>query len=95
MSRRWYVRAAAVTGATVCALAMGVPIASADASGDASCIGLEASAISPPGSLDEFPGGMAEATSFVRDTFGKVGPAASFVARIHAGSHQACDEATE
>jgi hypothetical protein len=74
---------------------MGVPIASADASGSASCIGLEASAISPPGSLNEFPGGMAELTSFAMDNFGKLGPLASFVAQIHAGSHEACDEATE
>ncbi len=94
MNRRWYVRCGAMTAVAACALLLSGPSAVADASGNASCLGIEASAISPPGSLEEFPGGMPELVRFVMDQAGKVGPVASQVARIHAGSHEACDEAT-
>lgn len=67
----------------------------ADAGTHASCIGLEASSISAPGTSDELPGGMPQLTEFLRDTFGHQGPVVSFVAHIHAGSHEGCDEATE
>jgi hypothetical protein len=67
----------------------------AEAGGHASCIGIEVSAISPPGSSDEFPGGAPELIGFVRSEFGQVGPVVSFVAKLHEGSHEACDEATE
>jgi hypothetical protein len=63
----------------------------ADASGEASCIGIEASSISPPGSSLEFPGGMPELLSFVRGTGAKIGPVVSSSAKVHAGSHEACE----
>jgi hypothetical protein len=73
--------------------------ASADAGSHASCVGIEASSISPKGSLTEFPGGMQELTAFVRSLADELGisPGAviSFVASLHEGSHAACDEATE
>jgi hypothetical protein len=65
------------------------------ANAHASCIGHEAAGISPAGSTDEFPGGMPEVVASLRDTFGVVGPIVSFVAKLHEGSHEACDEATE
>jgi hypothetical protein len=59
----------------------------------ASCLGFEASGISPPGSSDEFPGGMPELKTFVTDSFPGTPPGAiySAVAQVHAGSHEACD----
>jgi hypothetical protein len=91
-----YVRnAAAITAAAAFALAVGVPVAGADAHGNASCIGFEASGISPPGSSGEFPGGAPELIGFVQTEFGQVGPIVSSVAKLHEGSHEACDEATE
>jgi hypothetical protein len=67
--------------------------ASADAQGNASCIGFEASGVSPVGSSDEFPGGMPELQQFLRDTFGTpTGAVVSEVAHEHLGSHEACDE---
>lgn len=94
MNRRWCVRAAAaMAGVAACTLVLSGP-ASADPSGNASCLGIEAAAISPPGSLEEFPGGMPELVRFVHDQLGKLGPVASQVAQIHAGSHEACDAAT-
>lgn len=61
----------------------------------ASCMALEASNISPPGSLDEVPGGMPEFNAFIRENV--PGPKGAFtrqIAKLHAGSHDACDEAT-
>jgi len=73
--------------------------ATADAGSHASCVGIEASSISPKGSLEEFPSGMPELTAFVRSLANELGvsPGAiiSFVAGLHEGSHPACDEATE
>ena len=60
----------------------------------ASCMALEASNISPPGSSDEVPGGMPEFNAFVRENV--PGPQGAFtrqIATLHAGSHEACDEA--
>jgi hypothetical protein len=75
--------------------AMGAPAAFGDASGKASCIGIEASGVSPPGSSDEFPGGMSQLVSAVRaEAGGKLGPAVSAFAQLHAGSHEACDAAS-
>ena len=68
----------------------------ADAQGNASCVGFEASSISPPGSLEEFPGGMPALQEFLRENVGT--PTGGFVsdfAQLHEGSHQACDEAAE
>jgi hypothetical protein len=69
----------------------------ADAATHASCIGHEASGISPKGSSDEFPGGMPQIHAVVTEAFPGVpyGAIISTVAKIHAGSHEACDEATE
>ena len=69
----------------------------AEAGAPASCVGHEASNISPPGSSDEFPGGMPELHSFIRENFPGTPPGAviSSVAKLHEGSHEACDEATE
>jgi hypothetical protein len=78
-----------------CALVIGVPAGVADAGSHASCIGIEASSISPPDSSDEFSGGMPQLVAFVRDELGQLGPVASAVAKLHEGSHEACDEATE
>ena len=64
----------------------------ADAHGDASCIGFEASGIAPPGSSDEVPGGVAELQVFLRNTFGHpTGAVVSDFAHLHLGSHEACD----
>jgi hypothetical protein len=66
--------------------------AAADAHGNASCLGFEASGIAPPGSSDEFPGGVAELQAFLLDTFGHpTGAIVSGAAQLHLGSHEACD----
>ena len=69
----------------------------AEAGAPASCVGHEASNISPPGSSDEFPGGMPELQQFIRENFPGTPPGAviSSVAKLHEGSHEACDEALE
>ena len=77
---------------------LSMQVAFADASSHASCIGIEASSISPPGSIDELPGGMSDCRPSCRTWPGKgVTPGAiiSSVAQLHEGSHAACDEATE
>jgi len=67
----------------------------ADAGPHASCLGFEASAIAPAGTSDEFPGGVPDLLAAVR-TFGvPVGVIYRDVAKLHEGSHEACDEATE
>lgn len=80
-------------------LLLGAQPALADSSGNASCMGIEASAISPPGISDEFPGGAAELMAFIRDLADQLGvpPGAivKFIAQLHEGSHEACDEAIE
>lgn len=85
----------AIAAVALVVLVMGVPIAGAEASGDASCVGVEASAISPPGSSEEVPGGMPALIDFVKSEAGKAGPVVSSIARLHEGSHEACDEAIE
>jgi len=61
----------------------------------ASCMGHEAAAISPPGTSDEVPGGMPEFNAFIRSLPGSPGATMSFIAKLHEGSHEACDEALE
>lgn len=64
----------------------------ADAQGNASCLGFEASGIAPAGSSDEFPGGMAELQQWLRDNVGPpTGAVVSEAAHLHLGSHEACD----
>jgi sugar phosphate isomerase/epimerase len=70
-------------------------VAMADAHAAASCIGFEASEISPHGSSDEFPGGVPEVNRLLRDLGLPHGAIFSAVAKLHEGSHEACDEATE
>ena len=74
-------------------LALGpVGPAFADAQGNASCLGFEASGIAPAGSSDEFPGGMKELQAFLRDNVGHpTGAIVSEAAHLHLGSHEACD----
>lgn len=69
----------------------------ADAGANASCVGHEASAISPAGTSDELPGGMPQLISFLKEAFPGVstGQIVGQIAKIHAGSHEACDEALE
>jgi hypothetical protein len=90
-------RVAVVTVASTALIAAaGAQSAPGDASGLASCIGIEASSVSPPGSSAEAPGGMAQLVAFVKaEAGGKFGPAVSSFARLHAGSHEACDAASE
>jgi hypothetical protein len=71
--------------------------ASAAAGGPASCIGHEASNISPPGSSEEVPGGMPGLRTEIRNAFPGVpqGLVYSQIAKLHEGSHEDCDEALE
>jgi hypothetical protein len=89
-----FTRNAVGLGATALVLVISVAgPASADAQGNASCIGFEASGISPVGSSQEFPGGVPELQAILRDAFGHpTGAIISQVARQHLGSHEACDE---
>jgi hypothetical protein len=100
MDRNQSVRAVVAALAVIAGFQIaGAQPALADAGPHASCLGLEASSINPPGTSDEFPGGMSELTPLVRDLAAQngVSPGAiiSSVAHLHEGSHAACDEATE
>jgi hypothetical protein len=72
-------------------------LADNEPNGAASCMGIELAAISPPGSSDEEPGGASQFVSEVKGLAAEQGvsPGAlfSFVASLHEGSHDACDEA--
>jgi hypothetical protein len=62
----------------------------------ASCMGIEAAAISPPGSSEEAPGGVRDIKAFLDQVAPGVPPGKAFfstAARLHEGSHEACDEA--
>ena len=85
----------AATGAI--ALATPAVPAFAEAGSPASCMGHEASALSPPGSSDEALGGMPELKAFIDQMFPDQPPGAIFsaIASLHEGSHEACDEALE
>ncbi len=71
----------------------GKPVLAKGPAAPASCMGQEAAAISPPGSSDEVPRGMPEFMQFVRGLPGSPGSSISFIAGLHAGSHDACDAA--
>ncbi len=96
-------RSLRIAGATLLATAAvrvaGAGTASAQASGSASCVGIELSAISPLGTWTEFPGGASQLAAFVREFAGglgvRPGTIVSFVAQLHEGSHEACDEAID
>lgn len=75
-----------------------VPTTSALAAGsNASCMGHEASAVSPPGSSEEIPDGMPGLKAFINQTLPGVPPGVvySSIATLRLGSHEACDEALE
>lgn len=70
--------------------------------GNASCMGYEASAVSPPGTSDEAPGGMPELLAGVDAFFvapnGPLknrGAVIRLVTKLEADSHEGCDEAIE
>jgi hypothetical protein len=74
------------------------PVAATGASSSSSCVGIESSSISPPGSSEEFPGGRAQLEAVIRELAHQLGvppgEIVSQVAHLHEGSHEACDEAT-
>lgn len=64
----------------------------------ASCMGIEAAALSPPGSSDEAPGGMKDVKAFLDEVAPDTAPGQAFyriAAGLHEASHGACDEALE
>lgn len=87
--------AAVVAAGLLGMLAFGGRASAQEPNTHASCAGQEAASISPPGSSDEVPGGMPELTEFVRGLPGSPGSTIRFVASLHEGSHEACDEAIE
>jgi hypothetical protein len=95
VSKKRRVQAAVTACAAIAALLVGAQGAMADASGHASCVGIETSSVSPPGSSTEFRGGVPELVQLVQGAGGPPGATVSFVAKLHEGSHAACDEATE
>jgi hypothetical protein len=89
---------AMVCGALLAGLTLGnAGTAFAAAAGPASCMGQEASNLSPPGSSDELPAGMRGFSAFFRDNFPGTPPGSfiSTIAKLHEGSHAGCDEALE
>jgi hypothetical protein len=80
-------------------LAPGALAAPSEPSGNASCMGIELAAISPPGSSDEVPGGaqpfVGEVESIANSLGLPPGAVFAFIASLHAGSHAECDEALE
>ena len=78
-------------------LAPGALAAPTEPNGNASCIGIELGAISPPGSSDEVPGGAPMFVGDVKSIATSLGlpPGAvfAFIASLHAGSHAECDQA--
>jgi hypothetical protein len=69
----------------------------AEAGGPASCMGHESSGVSPPGSSEEIPDGRKGLNAFIKSEFPDAPPGAvmSTIAKLHEGSHEACDEALE
>jgi hypothetical protein len=81
-------------GLVVAFLVIPAGAALADAGGPASCVGHEASGISPKGSSEEFPGGVPQLKAFLDEAFPGVptGAIVNQIAKLHAGSHEGCDE---
>ncbi|MGH2693165.1 MAG: hypothetical protein ACRDHM_11830 [Actinomycetota bacterium] len=64
----------------------------------ASCMGIEAAALSPPGSSDEAPTGMPGIKAFIDEAAPGVPPGLafySFAAQKHERSHDGCDKALD
>src|SRR5919108_2437611 len=84
----------ALAAALLIAFALGpTQTAFAAAAGPASCMGHEASNLSPPGSSEELPAGMRGFNAFFRENFPDT-PSGSFIstiAKLQEGSHAACD----
>ena len=80
-------------------LAPGARAAPSEPNGNASCLGIELAAISPPGSSEEVPGGapafVGEMKSIASSPGLPPGAVFAFIASPHAGSHADCDEALE
>jgi hypothetical protein len=76
-------------------LAFSTPVL-ADANGP-SCMGIESSSISPPGSSPEETGGRVQFENEIKELAGQLnipsGAVISGFARVHAGSHDLCDAA--
>jgi hypothetical protein len=94
--RRRHMRRLVVGLLAVAALAP-ASAAAAEPSVHASCMGHEASAVSPPGTSEEFPGGMPQVRAVIGELFPGVPPGMAYraFAQLHEGSHEACDEAFE
>lgn len=90
-------RLTVVIGMTACLIVLPAAAGFAANGSAASCMGHEASSISPPGSSDEFPAGVPQLKAFIDEAFPDVAPGRIFsvIAKLHAGSHEACDEALE
>jgi hypothetical protein len=91
-------------GAMTAGVLFGAPVSTAFAdvgsstSTPASCMGIEAAALSPPGSSDEAPGGVPDIKAFLEQVAPGVPPGQaffSFAAGLHEGTHVECDEALE
>jgi hypothetical protein len=98
VAARWRFGGATLGVAVVAAVTLFfAPTAFGDAGPRASCMGFEASALSPPGSSEEVLVGMRGFNRFFRETFPGT-PSGQFIrtiADLHEGSHEACDEALE
>jgi hypothetical protein len=94
---RWFTPVAG--GAVLAAALFAAPVSAAGPGAHASCMGIELAAISPPGTSDEIPGGAPAFAAEIKGiaAFLGVPPGVLFstIARIHAGSHEACDAALE
>jgi hypothetical protein len=88
---------AVLIGLVVALILLPAGAAMADAGTHASCVGIESSAIAPAGTSDEFPDGRPQFNEVLREFFpdAPLGTIVSQFARIHAGSHEGCDEAVE
>jgi hypothetical protein len=68
------------------------------ASTSASCVGIEAATLSPPGSNAEALGGMPDIRAFLNEVAPGVPPGQAFhtiAAQLHERSHESCDDALE
>ncbi|HEU4759774.1 MAG TPA: hypothetical protein VFT91_07310 [Dehalococcoidia bacterium] len=92
---RWSLVAAVSIGMLVALSAASPGPVRADAGANASCLGIESSAISPPGSSDEEVGGRAQFSHELKELGGAPGAIVSGFAKLHAGSHEGCDAAVE
>jgi hypothetical protein len=96
MRRRLY--AGVLTAAVLTVVPAGPALADVGSASPtrASCMGIEAAAISPPGSSTEAPGGVPDIKAFIGQVAPGVPPGKAFfsvAAGLHEGSHEACDEA--